>query len=113
MDSPPTTLTERLFNRVMKFSNSKLPDSIESSLNNILKELFVLPSLKMGLLGDPKKFNITGDGTCMPTHASHYGKKAGIFTLKELVDHYPELKSRYSIFDSGYDNASFYRLNQF
>ncbi|MDN5301870.1 MAG: hypothetical protein PWQ60_1384 [Thermoanaerobacteraceae bacterium] len=49
MDSPSTTLTERLFNS--KFSNSKLPDSIEASLNKILKELFVLPSLNMGLLG--------------------------------------------------------------
>lgn len=180
MDSPPTTLTERLFNRVIRFSDSKLPDSIESSLNNILREIFVLPSLKMGLLGDPMKFNIAGDGTCMPTHASHYGKKVckcdlkpgeqcnckreftdptatwgwdsynevyfyghtihsftasdsfyslpihikcvtgerhdsvtGIFALKELVDLYPELKFRYSLFDSGYDNTSFYRLNQF
>jgi len=180
MDSPPTTLTERLFNRIIKFSHSKLPDSIESLLNKILKELFVLPSLKMGLLGDPNKFNIAGDGTCMPTHASHFGKKVckcelkrgeqcnceriftdptatwgwdsynekyfyghtlhsftasdsffslpihikcvtgerhdsvtGIFALKELIDLYPELKFNYSIFDSGYDNVSFYLLNQF
>lgn len=75
MDSPPTTLSERLVKRVIKYSDAKLPDSIEASLNLILKELFVLPSLKSGLLGDPMKFNIAGDGTCMPTHASHYGKK--------------------------------------
>lgn len=75
MDSPPTTLSERLVNRVIKFSDSKLPCSIESSLNQILKELFVIPSLNIGLLGNPKKLNIAGDGTCMPTHASHYGKK--------------------------------------
>ena len=82
MDSPPTTLSERLVNRVIKFSDSKLPSSIESPLNQILKELFVLPSLNLGLLGDPKKFNIAGDGTCMPTHASHYGKKICDCNLK-------------------------------
>jgi len=82
MDSPPTTLTERLVKRVIKYSDAKLPDSIEASLNLILKELFVLPSLKSGLLGDPQKFNIAGDGTCMPTHASHYGKKVCDCDLK-------------------------------
>lgn len=29
----------------------------------------------MGILGDTDKFNIAGDSTCMPTHASLYGKK--------------------------------------
>lgn len=82
MDSPSTTLSERLVKRVIKYSNAKLPDSIEASLNLILKELFVLPSLKSGLLGDPQKFNIAGDGTCMPTHASHYGKKVCDCILK-------------------------------
>lgn len=82
MDSPPTTLSERLVKRVIKYSDTKLPDSIEASLNLILKELFVRPSLKSGLLGDPLKFNIAGDGTCMPTHASHYGKKVCDCILK-------------------------------
>lgn len=41
----------------------------------ILKELFVMPSLKMNILGDHFKLNITGDGTCMPKQASPYGKK--------------------------------------
>ncbi|NSW92800.1 MAG: transposase [Firmicutes bacterium] len=82
MDSPPTTLTERLVKRVLKYSDAKLPDSIEASLNLILKELFVLPSLKSGLLGDPQKLNIAGDGTCMPTHAAHYGKKICDCVLK-------------------------------
>ena len=82
MDSPSTTLSERLVNRIIKYSHSKLPDSIESSLNQILKELFVLPSINMKLLGNPEKFNIAGDGTCMPTHASHYGKKICDCVLK-------------------------------
>ena len=82
MGSPTTTLTERLVNRVIKYSDAKLPDSIEASLNLILKELFVLPSLKRGLLGDPQKFNTAGDGTCMPTHASPYGKKVCDCVLK-------------------------------
>jgi hypothetical protein len=180
MDSPPTTLTERLVKRVLKHNGSKLPDSIESTLNDILKQIFVLPSLDMGLLGDPNKFDFAGDGTCMPTHASHFGKKVcncklkpgeqcdckryfkdpsaswgwdsfkelyfyghsihtftaarsfyslpihikcvtgerhdsvtGIFALKELIDLYPEINFRYGIFDSGYDNISFYRQNSF
>lgn len=179
-DSPPTTITERLFNRIVKFSDSKLPDSIESTLNNILKELFVLPSLETNLLGDSTKLDIAGDGTCMPTHASPYGKKVcdcklkpgehcnckrlfkdptatwgwdsyketffyghvlhvftasdsfyslpihikcvtgerhdsvtGIFALKELVDLYPNVNFEHSIFDSAYDNTSFYLLNSF
>lgn len=44
-------------------------------MNNILKELFVIPSLSMGVLGDPSKLNIAGDGTCMPSQASPYSKK--------------------------------------
>lgn len=178
MDSPSTTLTEKLVKRVLKYSNSKLPDTIESTLNNILKQMFVLPSLHTGLLGDIKNFDVAGDGTCMPTHASHYGKKVcdcklkpgeqcnckryfgdpsatwgwdsfkeiyfyghtfhaftaansfyslpihlkcvtgerhdsitGIYALKELIELYPEINFRYSIFDSGYDNIWFYRLN--
>ena len=82
MNSPSTTLTERLVNRVIKYSSVKLPDSIEASLNLILKELFVRPSLERGLLGNPKKFNTAGDGTCMPTHASPYGKKVCDCVLK-------------------------------
>ncbi len=34
-----------------------------------------MPSACVGILGDINKFNIAGDGTYMPTNASHYGKK--------------------------------------
>lgn len=40
-----STLTERLVKRVVKYDNVKLPDTIESTLNLILNEVFVLPSL--------------------------------------------------------------------
>jgi len=66
---------ERLVNRVFKYPDSELPVHAESLLNTVLKDLFVMPSLSMGILGDTNKFNIAGDGTCMPTHASHFGKK--------------------------------------
>jgi hypothetical protein len=180
MDSPKTTLTERLVKRIMKYSSNKLPDFIESNLNNILRQMFVLPSLYRGLLGDINNFDVAGDGTCMPTHASHFGKKVcecklkpgeqcnckryfkdpsaswgwdsfkeiyfyghtfhaftaansfyslpihlkcvtgkrhdsvtGIYALKELIDLYPEIKFRYGIFDSAYDNISYYRQNYY
>lgn len=75
LDSSKPGVVERLVNRVLKFDNSKLPDNLETTLNQILKDVFVVPSLAMGILGDPNKFNIAGDGTCMPSHASCYGKK--------------------------------------
>lgn len=82
MNNSKPGVVERLVKRVIKYDNSRLPDSIESTLNTILKELFVLPSLKMGILGDPSKLNIAGDGTCMPTQASPYGKKVCNCKLK-------------------------------
>lgn len=65
----------RLVERVIKYDNSKLPENIESRLNEILKTLFVIPSINMGIMGDPSKLNVAADGTCMPTQASPYGKK--------------------------------------
>ncbi|MEW8987634.1 MAG: transposase, partial [Bacillus sp. (in: firmicutes)] len=74
-DSSKPGVVERVVNRVLKYDQAKLPHQLETTLNNILKDLFVMPSLSTGLLGDPDKFNIAGDGTCMPTNASPYGKK--------------------------------------
>lgn len=81
-DSSKTGAVERLVTRVLKYSDSDLPVLAESSLNNILKNLFVSPSLSMGILGDINSLNVAGDGTCMPTHASHYGKKICNCNLK-------------------------------
>ncbi|KJS84907.1 MAG: hypothetical protein JM58_09970 [Peptococcaceae bacterium BICA1-8] len=82
MDSSKPAIVERLVKRVLKYDDSKLPDQLETTLNQILKTVFVMPSLDLGILGDPNKFNIAGDGTCMPTHASHYGKKVCNCKLK-------------------------------
>jgi hypothetical protein len=47
----------------------------ESVLNDILKDVFVVPSAKLGLLGDLKHFAISGDGSIIPTGANHFGIK--------------------------------------
>ena len=82
MNNSKSGVVERLVKRILKYDNSKLSDRIESKMNNILKELFVIPSLSMCILGDPSKLNIAGDGTCMPTQASPYGKKVCDCKLK-------------------------------
>lgn len=82
MNNSKPGVVDRLVKRIFKYDKSKLPNSIESTLNTTLKELFVIPSLKMGILGDPSKLNIAGDGTCMPTQASPYGKKVCDCKLK-------------------------------
>jgi len=82
MDSSKPGVVERLVKKVLRYDNTKLPDTIESTLNTVLKELFVMPSLKMGILGDSSRFNVAGDGTCMPTQASPYGKKVCECNLK-------------------------------
>jgi hypothetical protein len=64
LDSSKPGIVERLVKRVLKFDNSKLPDTLEAIFNLILKDLFVSPSLSMGILGDPLKFNVAADGTC-------------------------------------------------
>ncbi len=75
-------IVERLVNRVLKYDSSRLPENLETTLNLILKDLFVMPSLPMGILGNPTKLNVAADGTCMPTHASPYGKKVCNCKLK-------------------------------
>lgn len=82
MNNSKSGVVERLVKRVLRYDDSKLSDKVESRLNTILKELFVIPSLSMGILGDPSKLNIAGDGTCMPTQASPYGKKVCDCVLK-------------------------------
>lgn len=75
----------RLAKRLLsdKMFRSLRPDSV---FNNILKDIFVLPSSKLGLLGDSNHFAISGDGSVIPTGASPFGtklckcKSQGIFT---------------------------------
>jgi hypothetical protein len=47
----------------------------ESILNTILKDIFVVPSAKLNLLGNLNHFAISGDGSIIPTGASHFGSK--------------------------------------
>jgi len=68
-------IIDRLCKRVMDMGSSKLPDSMESRLNSILKHVFVMPSVQMGIMGNPKKLNISGDSTNVVTAASPYGKR--------------------------------------
>jgi hypothetical protein len=82
MDSSKPGVVNRLVDRVLKYNNFKLPDNLETTLNHILKEVLVMPSLSMGILGDINKFNTVGDGTCMPTNASPHGKKVCNCKLK-------------------------------
>lgn len=53
---------------------SKLPDSLETRLNEVLKNVFVLPSVEMGIMGKADKFNVAGDSTNVKTAANAYGK---------------------------------------
>jgi len=57
-------------------------------LQKIFKECFVLPSAKLGLLGDIEHLRIAGDGSSVRTGASRYGKmtctcrKQGVFNCR-------------------------------
>jgi hypothetical protein len=77
---------DRICNRVSKMGNSKLPDRPESRLNSILKEVFVLPSIKLGLLGNPSKFNFAGDSTNVKTSANPYGKRTCDCKSKGIIN---------------------------
>lgn len=78
---------------VKKFASlairDKLPENRpEIVLQKFLARCVVDTSLKMGILGDPKKFSIANDGTPYYSGASHYGvkvcdcKSKGIFDCK-------------------------------
>jgi len=60
----------------------------EKLLQQIFAECIVKPSAKLGLLGDTKNLDISGDGTCVKSGASHHGKKVcdckknGIYNCK-------------------------------
>jgi len=58
MDSSKPAIVERLVKRVLKYDDSKLPDQLETTLNQILKTVFFMPScLDLDILCDPNKFN--------------------------------------------------------
>ncbi|WP_366922067.1 transposase [Metallumcola ferriviriculae] len=66
-------IVKRLVDRALKGQViEKRPESI---LQKILKECAVLPSSKLGLLGNPNKLAIAGDGAPLLTGATPYGKR--------------------------------------
>lgn len=67
-------IIDRLCKRVISKGDSKLPESAQSKLNDILKNVFVIPSIELGIMGNPRKFNIAGDSTSILTAANPYGK---------------------------------------
>ena len=47
----------------------------ERLLQTIFTKTAVIPSAKADLLGDTNNLAVSGDGTCVESHASHYGRK--------------------------------------
>lgn len=67
-------IIDRLCKRIIGKGDSTLPESAQSKLNDILKNIFVVPSIELGIMGNPSKFNIAGDSTSILTAANPYGK---------------------------------------
>jgi hypothetical protein len=63
-------ITQKLKAKIIK--GHRFNDPVADTINRIL-ELSVQRSLELGLIGPA--LNVSGDGTCMPTGASSYGKK--------------------------------------
>lgn len=66
-------IVKKIVKRLQK--GRKFESKPEKVLHRILAAAVVIPSAKMGLLGDPKKLSISGDGSLYVTGGSHYGKK--------------------------------------
>lgn len=66
---------QRLVERLQRRRGQPLPSRPETLLQQIFRDLFVLPSAQQGLLGDVRHLVIAGDGTPVRTGASPYGKR--------------------------------------
>ena len=66
-------VVKRLVKRFLKYPPS-FKNRPSDLLQQILKECFVLPSAKMGLLGNTSMLSVAGDGTSVRTGANPYGK---------------------------------------
>lgn len=77
-------IVKRLVDRFLKHP-PRFKTRPHDLLQQIFKECFVLPSARVGLIGDIEHLRIAGDGTSVRTGASRYGKstctcrKQGIF----------------------------------
>lgn len=75
-------IVKRIVKRLLR--GRRFESRPEKVLHRILAVSVVLPSAQMGLLGDPKKLAISGDGSLYATGGSPYGKK--ICQCKEQCD---------------------------
>ncbi len=50
-----------------------LPDDLTQRLHEILLHCAVLPSARLGFLGDLRRLVVAGDGTAVPSHANGFG----------------------------------------
>lgn len=68
-------IVQRLAKRVKREEARTLPRRPDTSLQNIFKQSFVIPSAQKGLLGNPANLSFAGDGMVFPTGSSPYGIK--------------------------------------
>ena len=68
------SITENLKKQLLENKDQKRPLDFQQRLEDILIKCAVIPSLKRGLLGDPKKLIIAGDGSSLVSGASALGK---------------------------------------
>lgn len=68
-------IVKRLVARIRRDEDKPQPQWPDDNLNLILKTCFVLKSAQMGILGNPGKMYVSGDGMVIVTGASPYATK--------------------------------------
>jgi len=68
-------IVARLVQRILKYLDKPHPARPQDTLLDIFADCFVMPSTKIGLLGDIDKLTISADGTLFKTGASPFGRK--------------------------------------
>jgi len=79
-------ITRKLVNRIIHDEQIPLSQRPQDTWNTLFKECFVLPSADLGILGNPKKLSVSGDGTPLETGASHFGHKVCNCKSKGIYD---------------------------
>jgi hypothetical protein len=68
------SITAHLKDQLLAKNSLPRPLDFQQRLEDILFQTAVIPSARRGLLGDLLQINLCGDGSCLPTGASPYGK---------------------------------------
>ena len=68
----PPGAVQRLANHFL--DGKQVKPGAYDSLHRLFKDVFVMPSAHLGLLGDPQALSVAGDGTSVRTGGSRYGK---------------------------------------